>query len=827
MAYQSPYRHVPVPTQPDNEKRPDGEGVTLVKGREKRQRPKARPRAPGFHHGANPDQDKRISGELRCTLTALSPLLVPNQRVTVSNLSGTLKKSLDNWRKGIKKELDALVPTVARGQYENDRRYQARLNDLLNEINALCEAFQQEKQVIFPLQSGTKADAEVILPGEGIKGMVRQLIGSLSGSPLDRVGESTHSYRPNAKFPPDRLPLRSIPIAGRVLKDMREGSLELEIEPIVDVGKIQWVHGSTLKDAQGAEISAGAVLATGTEFQGKWAVEKSRRVRWKDAPRAQNPAEYERRNRCTVHTRTTGDACLLNVRDGVDAYQSLFQAHNSPKRRDPHPQALVPKALFPKGVKLPVEPAVVRQFLLSREHVVSDDADSGHLTVDKDISRKLISPPKKHSLPKKNDLMFFELLLPEPLKLKYPEAIERLLDGKIDFAKCRIIACGQNYYYRWRHADSAKTTVWGWDGREWKTELRPEFDPSCGEGNDGFFVVQNMLGQAKAAAGRSSMAGRVSINGALERVKPGATLKDRFCSGSSDRVVPFAVWLHPLTSAKGPSWAKGYVPGNESVRNDQLLKTLGDGIRVQNGKVEIQNASTASFGYKHFVHHKATLGCEEGPDRAHFDLPSFIEARDQRDDPPDGSLRIQRRKPLLSSQAAIAMRISKPGIEFGLTVRFKDLLPGELGVLALAINPDQLEGALSKVKDEMLRQTLEGKLAAIEELEVCELKRRFGLRLGHGKPLGLGSIAIDIDKAVSWAAGQGELDLLQCIADALEDGYIQRDALLATLEVLKLDSSGESYLSRELNNNGRSELDLARSIREGHSLASRKTGFPD
>ncbi len=804
MPYKSTYRHVPVPTEEVTEARVDAENFALVKGREKARRPVAQRSGPTFHHGANPDQDQRLSGELRCTLTALSPLLVANQQVKVGKLSNGMKRQLEDFCERERTRLLNFVDTFSKRNNEDLPQLQRRKQKTKDDINSQCDKFPQNKMVLFPLQLGGAATAQVVIPGEGIKGMLRHLIGSLTGAPLDRVGEATHSSRPNAKLPPPNQPLRTIPIAGRVIKNMTKECLDLQIEPIVDIGKIEWVHGSRLQvTGTATPCAVGDWIDAKTTFGQKVRVQQgyaaSARFRWKDRGQGQN--------------RTGARGRLLAVRYGLDIGQELHQAHKGPPlgAHEKHEQALVPESLFVRGT-LNVEHAVVKNFKTSREHAVSKDEETGHLTKDNPISGKVRRPLREHPLPHENDLMFFELLLPQ--SLSYSDACNRLRDidpkRRINLHDCKIISCGQNYYYRWRHVDSVTKIAWGWDGKDWRAEPRPEFVDPQGPAKDGLYALQNML------SGRTlSLAGRISVNSALERVKPGAELTERFIDGSGG--TGFDVWLQPLASPKGPSWARGYVPGNEGNGTGKPLRTLGDGIVADPGKkfIEVQNLATTGFGPKHYLHHSATLG--DPHKKTHYDLPAFIAAREKAGNPdPEGA--VDRRKALLSDQAAVALRVSRPGTELGFTVRFRDLLPAELGALAVALNPDLIASVEDALPEQCRRL-----LADVPAIAVGGLERRFGLRLGHGKPLGMGSVAVTIDSAVSWQ--ERAVDMTECIKAALRQKLILEQALAPTLEVLRLDSDAQSYLSQELVNGGQSELRVARSVREAHSDASRKNGF--
>lgn len=117
-------------------------------------RDELRSRPPIFHDGA--DSKHLVSGELRCELTNLTPLLVGWERITAGELAPPLREKLGQ---------------VADG-----------------------------KPVLFPLRYPDK-DGAVLIPGDSLKGMLRHELGALLGAPMERVAERHYSYRPNAMFP--------------------------------------------------------------------------------------------------------------------------------------------------------------------------------------------------------------------------------------------------------------------------------------------------------------------------------------------------------------------------------------------------------------------------------------------------------------------------------------------------------------------------------------------------------------------------------------------------------------------------------------------------
>ncbi len=138
---------------------------------------------PVWHDGSG---EQTYSGELHCTLTALTPLLVGNQRFTVGD--------------AIADEL----PTT------ND-------NNPINEKKAILE----------PLRL---TDGRVLLPGSSLKGMLRNQLAALLDAPMDRVKEHHYTYRPNLDFNNAR---EEVKYAARpaIIKRINGGQIEIAVLP--------------------------------------------------------------------------------------------------------------------------------------------------------------------------------------------------------------------------------------------------------------------------------------------------------------------------------------------------------------------------------------------------------------------------------------------------------------------------------------------------------------------------------------------------------------------------------------------------------------------
>ncbi len=117
---------------------------------------------PVWHDGA--DGGQLLSGEILCTLEAMTPLLPGNARYPVRKDGKDDGLPLANdTLKGILRTLGGREPKAG-------------------------------KQIAEPL---LLSDGRVVIPGTSLKGMIRQSLGALLSAPMERVDERRYTYRPN------------------------------------------------------------------------------------------------------------------------------------------------------------------------------------------------------------------------------------------------------------------------------------------------------------------------------------------------------------------------------------------------------------------------------------------------------------------------------------------------------------------------------------------------------------------------------------------------------------------------------------------------------
>ncbi len=131
--------------------------------------------APVWHDGTC--TEGRLSGELRCELETLTPLLVGWERTQIVSTENE----------------SVLWPVPFRWVDREGNRVEVQLGDKWYRTAAT-------KSLLCPLRAPW-GDRPVIIPGDTIKGLLRHELGALLGAPMERVAERSYSYRPNAQYP--------------------------------------------------------------------------------------------------------------------------------------------------------------------------------------------------------------------------------------------------------------------------------------------------------------------------------------------------------------------------------------------------------------------------------------------------------------------------------------------------------------------------------------------------------------------------------------------------------------------------------------------------
>jgi CRISPR-associated protein (TIGR03986 family) len=601
---------------------------------------------PMFHNGNS--EETVYSGELCCTLTALTPLLVANDQYLAKEVKEVKIREHDQ-------DIDLPDSWNIKSLKDKEKKEIG--------VNA-------DKSVLEPLRL---PDGRVLIPGASLKGMLRQSISALLTAPMERVAERTYSYRLNTKI------------------------LENEAK-----GKRYKCYPAIVKQVDSDGIPLTIRLLT----QAK-----------------QNDVKYRKEN-----TNPTDKA--FRYKYGLDEQGILLWTHekDDPKHkynltRLKQKVWVAEHLLNDENTELLSIPAQIKaQYQTTIEHL--SDRQIGHLTGDHQLLRKIEGTIEELSQAIKDAGKM------QKDQLIYVEVIEK-------HGEYRITSLGHHFRYHWRYADTVRTR-WHWNQPENKSEpqtrsvLQPltqekgECPDELSAGRLLFGYVNDKKGTAEkgtAEIGKdnfSRLAGRIALNMAVEAV---------------DKDILYQTNTHKIKRKKKPNSRflnedKGYTVALKELAQPRpsavefYLQQDGErpdrGSLITYGDVAEEDKGGELRGRKFYLHQPAAA------DLANKDL---YETNDD--------------EVKASNQASLARFVSVPGTTFRFTLNFRDLRLWELGALLTTLEPEYLLDNIEKLPDvENLYQYVN----SLKKHEKPEKSPLLAHKLGHGRPLGLGSVQISIDE---------------------------------------------------------------------------------
>lgn len=662
---------------------------------------------PVWHDGSHQGSEELYSGELWCTLTTLTPTIVGNQHFELEDLDEQVRTQLDacrvtDWKKEQEDEADArveLAKAKARGKATPQllASVHKRASAEIEAQQKKLIADQLKKKLLAPLRASFLLGNPVLIAGESIAGMARHSVGALMNAPLERVQPAqpeSFSYRPNTDIQPGR---RSKQMAGMVEEvDLANLTLKICLFAIDDV---MFVRGSkqVLETLLCPNAQYPIPCAIGESPWGWKFVDAGGRTR----------IERDPGNR-GAHFRLDEEHLALRYQFGTPGGATDEKGHHA---------VLVPLRSVEGGPQITVARPVVRQYL---------------------DTLKLWDVTKEDRGVRKGDIIFCEVVDDGHPPLK------------------RVISFGANFRYRWKQLNGVTSQVTEFDDErgDWVSpQRRPEISPHQDEKADArgrpskLTAVRNMFGYVidKKSDGPlcealpklrdpfDHMAGRVSFNFAVERVKPDEPDEARFVNAKGGRWV----FLHPTVEPK-PQHERGYVPGSIDGRG------WGGGIllREDTKQLLVQNITSLFAGRKFYLHQGFdTQSRSLKLAHHHFDLLKLLGKAGQ-----TPKVTAHTRWEILTflwgTQSQVARDVSMPGREFGFAVRFKQLRGHELAALAVALDPG------------LVAEEIQGST----EDKFQEARKALGNKLGHGRALGLGSVKVAIDGGLRWPGKWSEAE---------------------------------------------------------------------
>ncbi|NYS26053.1 hypothetical protein HUK65_13745 [Rhodobacteraceae bacterium 2376] len=654
--------------------------------------------SPVFHDGSRADE-KLVSGELRCTLTALTPLLVANEHFSAKAVKGA--RDCGDGMVELPSDWGVPVPVAS------------------------------DKTVLEPWRLPC---GRIVLSGSGLKGMLHHSLAALMGAPMTRVEEQFFFYRPNLDVSSSDKNARLEPRVAVVLKHQDENdTLTIRVLP--------QMHRSQVKFAT---AKAGARL--NTEIGGRQSAAMTG---------LQYPKPDRRGNQKTTTILPGSRHQELDLNDwvhftyatGTDGEGELARVFGAPKD---YRHALVKAAEFEAGENLDVTADVLAWHDMTADKLA--DAQQGHLSARHPLSGDNFSRRKQEIA---NGIQRRKKTIRRPGQLIYVE-VEKMPAGEM-----RVVSLGQNFRYYWMKQNSVRKRS-GPKGKERpillpleseRRVLDPDMEHSPPEaltaGRLLFGYVAETRNSSTTGIGKgdfTQLAGRIAPGHAVERVSDAQAADiTRFRSGKQGAVVPLRILGGPKAS------------------NDfDRLEGAGYGHLPSDPTGELARI---------FPLHQPDAAKHPSLYRCHPNHTEDLEI-------------------IQKNQAGLARFISSPGAQFGVTIRFRDLRLWELGALMTALCPKLLEDPAAPLA------------------EPNNKTPDFAVKLGHGRPLGLGSIRVDIDSLHQHDPVTGELDADAGLgADAL-DAFsaipIAPEVLAAWLDVHRYKGRTYAAYPTATDRNGRS-----------------------
>jgi hypothetical protein len=442
--------------------------------------------SPVWHDGSGAAD--RLSGEIRCELVTLTPLLVGWERRGIGDIAepwpvpwtraGGADLNAFLQRAALQAHPDAPNPnhqgTVVRAR----RDYVDGLRGNVVLIEGVGRTIKT-KSVLCPLRAPW-GERPVLLPSDSLKGLLRHELGALLGAPMERVAERSYSYRPNLSYPlrPD----------GRFL------------EP-----RLARVTSSTTIAIEGKEWpfpDRVDVLIMATRYDQTYYPRRER-----NAARGWDvinpPAASEPYKGGLGGGRRLPDAVL-----STDAQRRMIHTH------------LDIGGLHVDRANVSIPNTVGSAYARTLTHLL--DPENGHFSArhpnvgtDQGVQRAAVKAIRDAACSafSPGDLIWVEW----------------------DTSKRRIVSLGWHYYYRWAYTDTVRRPKWSLE-RHGLFPLPQERDVDDDGAPRGLSPVRRLFGYTGDNEGSNGIGkddhqqlmGRLSVNAAIEVVEGGDTADKRF-----------------------------------------------------------------------------------------------------------------------------------------------------------------------------------------------------------------------------------------------------------------------------------------------------------
>ena len=724
-------------------------------------------------------QAQAFTGTLYCELETLTPLL-----------PGNYQYALGSAQHG---DAAALQEPVAL-QRVREAAYQ-----IFRKRRAAQTPKTSEKKIIEPLllNSQSNKPGPVLIPATQLKGMLRHSLSALLSAPMERVWEKTHSYRPNLWFAGPKTKPRSYVFLGLVtgVTDSAVTLLLFELDRAYyvpqDVEQFLPDWKPKFDDSQSDRKHYNG-LNTFSSSTSRPFLSRKEKKQLDETGKIRKGENVER-------------LVLAYYFNGIDT-QGLLASRFAEQHPDSISEGpfgynyLLLEMPEEDHIKIGYEeyirivPLAMTQvdFWRNETLIHLSDEKYGHLRDHPLVDAADVERIKTQLEKLRNrGILPGDVLVVELLPLKY--------QGQNTWALCTL---GHHVYYRQRYRDTvhhtqesdyqAKHLAQKYNQLATLRDLlapRPaelESDPSGRPSQ--LSAARLFFGYVGPSGGNYSpdevlsfgigycggkqtdfaqLAGRIALNHAVEQLSEGEAVGKRFLNPEHECLVPLRPLGAPKTSA-----VEHYLTQDK----ERLCKRKDAGILCTYGDTQKDESAGNLRGRKFYLHQ---------PDAARD--PKCYELLDSsQPDWQSGNTIF-----LTSNQAPFGRFISIPGRRFRFTLRFVNLQSWELGALLLVLfqRPQDL-----KTFADLLRKEVAGDSQDLQKWVNRHLGNQtrkqplLAHKLGHGRPLGLGSVAIRLNQGRILVKQQ---DGLPEEAELSED--IQRRCLEAFVWFLKEKLQGDLH----------------------------------
>lgn len=640
-----------------------------------------------------------VTGTLKVEIEAITPLLVGHSQFPVRDLANrSLLAFTSDWFRN-----------QASGPEERERLLQSAL----------------EKNVLQPMRAVWLQHSPVLIAPESLKGALMGSVQSLTAAPMSRVADERYSFRPNLAGRPGSANPRCIAVIEAIRYQPDRHAIEELTVTLAPESQIIFVQSE--RDLRGLG-QIGQTVSAGTALM----IER-RGTRRKHNPRGGRGSREV----------LAADHRIHRYLHGLDG-QAILLRHFKGHRIHPHPAVLLPDAFTSLGcIHLGQGNAWLATF---NENLAAVWAQYG-------------SPAGLGQTPP--EWRVGDVLYVEVDSLTKPST---------------LVTMGHHFYYRSGYIDSVARQWSGLDvngsvRHEKRQELRPHLHERSAE-RPRLSAARSIAGFVDDAAAPSGervgdwakpwghrMAGRIAFNHAVEQ---GCDLPAEMRFWNAGEFYAYYCpddqrdegWtLLPELGGPKASAVEHYLqqPEISPVAGVSGLWTYGDSLRIPtDGPPEIARRSPGLAGRKVYPHQFSRIEARMDP-VCNVNDRSAPEARAQRTE-------------LASNpRAQWARWILNAGSVLRCTLDVKDLRLWELGAVWAALRPGDWAGWLQQaVEHSDVSSKLPFSLHALKLADVQARNRAelYGNKLGHGRPLGMGSVIYTVSGAALKAVSTSSADVV-------------------------------------------------------------------